>query len=145
MTDDLWALYQIAQGAELSTLDTLAERAGLLWRCDAHEPGQPAQWMNDAGQPCEVCGKPAPILPVLTRFPVGPVVRQDTPDGPEYVTQDTPIDPRRWPAMSVPRLAFEAGRVAAEARLGTGPSAGNFNTIYMIAELVRRLDAAKGE
>jgi hypothetical protein len=42
---------------EYLVLDELSERAGIVWTCrNQHDP-----WTNEEGEPCEECGKPAPI------------------------------------------------------------------------------------
>lgn len=48
---ELAALFQVAQDDELSVLDRLAIRAGLIWVC----PVEP--WNNDMGEPCGECGR----------------------------------------------------------------------------------------
>jgi hypothetical protein len=56
--DPIDRLYEVADDHESDVLDALRERAGLIWTCyGPHKPKDPEAWTNQAGQPCEVCGK----------------------------------------------------------------------------------------
>lgn len=60
--NEIDALYAAADDYESATLDSLRERAGLIWRCTAPlVPGSPCNWRNHGDVAhCESCGAARP-------------------------------------------------------------------------------------
>lgn len=87
---ELDRLYDVAGDRELSVLDELAVRAGLLWRCDAERersvarliPDMPCGWMNrPEAERCEGCGADRPGVEGGTQTVQQAERKESAPDG----------------------------------------------------------------